>query len=46
MDNDEKVILFIKSVKNKVPSNFTDLIKKHLKSTLSPRHVPWKTLHC
>ena len=44
MDNDEKVILFIKSVKNKVPSNFTDLIKKHLKSTLSPRHVPWKTL--
>jgi acetoacetyl-CoA synthetase len=44
MDNDEKVILFIKSVKNKVPFNFTDLIKKHLKSTLSPRHVPWKTL--
>ena len=44
MDNDEKVILFIKSVKNKVPSNYTDLIKKHLKSTLSPRHVPWKTL--
>ena len=44
MDNDEKVILFIKSVKNQAPSNFTDLIKKHLKSTLSPRHVPWKTL--
>ena len=43
MDNDEKVILFIKSVKNKVPSNFTNLIKKHLKSTLSPRHIPWKT---
>ena len=43
MDNDEKVILFIKSVKNQAPSNFTDLIKKHLKSTLSPRHVPWKT---
>ena len=42
-DNDEKVILFIKSIKNKIPPNFNDLIKKHLKSTLSPRHVPWKT---
>ncbi len=42
-DNDEKVILFIKSTKNKIPSNFTNLIKKHLKSILSPRHVPWKT---
>ncbi len=41
--NDERVILFIKSTKNKIPLNFTDLIKKHLKSTLSPRHVPWKT---
>ena len=42
-DNDERVVLFIKSIKNKIPPNFTDLIKKHLKSTLSPRHVPWKT---
>ena len=42
-DNDERVILFIKSIKNKIPPNFTDLIKKHLKSSLSPRHVPWKT---
>ena len=43
MDNDERVVLFIKSAKNEIPSNFVDLIKKHLKSTLSPRHVPWKT---
>ncbi len=43
MDNDERVVLFIKSTKNKPPLNFTDLIKKHLKSTVSPRHVPWKT---
>ena len=42
-DNDERVVLFIKIIKNKIPPNFTDLIKKHLKSTLSPRHVPWKT---
>ena len=42
-DNDERVILFIKSTKNKIPNNFNDLIKKYLKSTLSPRHVPWKT---
>ena len=41
-DNDEKVVLFIRSIKNKIPPNFTYLIKKHLKSTLSPRHVPWK----
>ena len=43
IDNDERIVLFIKSLKNKIPPNFTDLIKKHLKSTLSPRHVPWKT---
>ena len=42
-DNDERIVLFIKSVKKKIPTNFNDLIKKHLKSTLSPRHVPWKT---
>ena len=41
IDNDEKVILFIKS-SQKLPNQYELMIKKHLKSTLSPRHVPWK----
>ena len=41
IDNDEKVILFIKS-SPKLPNQYDLMIKKHLKSTLSPRHVPWK----
>jgi acetoacetyl-CoA synthetase len=41
IDNDEKVILFIKS-SQKLPNQYDLMIKKHLKSTLSPRHVPWK----
>ena len=45
IDNDEKIILFLK-IKSKTnpPDKFENLIKKHLKSTLSPRHVPWKIL--
>ena len=44
-DNDEKIILFLKiKPKTALPGKFEDLIKKHLKSTLSPRHVPWKIL--
>ena len=43
-DNDEKIILFLKLIpKKKPPVNFEFLIKNHLKSALSPRHVPWKT---
>ena len=41
IDNDEKVILFIKS-SQKLPNQYDLMIKKHLKSTLSPRHAPWK----
>ncbi|MDA9601383.1 acetoacetate--CoA ligase, partial [Alphaproteobacteria bacterium] len=41
IDNDEKVILFIKS-SQKLPKQYDLMIKKHLKSTVSPRHVPWK----
>ena len=40
-DNDEKVILFLKTSK-KLPYQYDLDVKKHLKSTLSPRHVPWK----
>ena len=41
-------MLFKQSVKLKLtltkrPHNFEENIKKHLKSTLSPRHVPWRT---
>ena len=44
-ENDEKIILFLKiKPKTALPGKFEDLIKKHLKSTLSPRHVPWKIL--
>ena len=42
-DNDEKIILFLKTASKNLPINFEEDIKKHLKSTLSPRHVPWKT---
>ena len=42
-DNDEKIILFIKPVaSSKPPFDLESIVKKHLKSTLSPRHVPWK----
>lgn len=45
MDNDEKIILFLKlKPKASLPDQFENIIKKHLKSTLSPRHVPWKIL--
>ena len=40
-DNDEKVILFLKTSK-KLPYQYDLDVKKHVKSTLSPRHVPWK----
>ena len=40
--NDEKIILFVKVTRINLPAKHIDLIKKHLKSTLSPRHVPWK----
>jgi hypothetical protein len=40
-DNDEKVILFLKTT-HKLPHQYDLDVKKHLKSTLSPRHVPWK----
>ena len=44
-DNDEKIILFLKLKANIIFSKkYEDLLKKHLKSTLSPRHVPWKIL--
>ena len=44
-DNDEKIILFIKlKSKTTLPRDYEEIIKKHLKSTLSPRHVPWRTL--
>jgi len=26
-----------------LPKDYEEIIKKHLKSTLSPRHVPWRT---
>ncbi len=42
IDNDEKIILFLKSSKKKLPVNYEEILKKLLKSTLSPRHVPWK----
>ena len=43
IDNDEKIILFLKlKPKASLPDQFENIIKKHLKSTLSPRHVPWK----
>ena len=42
IDNDEKIILFVKVTRINLPAKHIDLIKKHLKSTLSPRHVPWK----
>ena len=42
-DNDEKIVLFLKKApKMELPNNFESIVKKHLKSTLSPRHVPWK----
>ena len=37
------VFLFLKLTLTKRPYNFEETIKKHLKSTLSPRHVPWRT---
>ena len=40
---DSTIILFLKSTLTKRPYNFEETIKKHLKSTLSPRHVPWRT---
>ena len=41
-DNDEKIILFLKTKNQKLSIQKDLLIKKHLKSVLSPRHVPWK----
>ena len=42
-DNDEKIILFLKLSKKKLPKDYEEILKKRIKSTLSPRHVPWKT---
>ena len=45
VDNDEKIILFLKlKLKTNLPDKYEALIRKHLKSTLSPRHVPWKII--
>ena len=41
-DNDEKIVLFLKLASKKLPHSFEKILKKHVKSTLSPRHVPWK----
>ena len=41
--NDEKIILFLKLSKKKLPKEYDKILKNRIKSTLSPRHVPWKT---
>ena len=41
-ENDEKIVLFLKLSNSKITIDFRDVLKKHLKTSLSPRHVPWK----
>ena len=41
-ENDEKIVLFLKLSNPKITIDFRTLLKRHLKSSLSPRHVPWK----
>ncbi len=40
--NDEKIVLFLKLLNTKINIDFNTILKKHLKTSLSPRHVPWK----
>ena len=40
--NDEKIVLFLKLLNSKITVDFERILKKHLKTSLSPRHVPWK----
>ena len=40
--NDEKIVLFLKLLNTKINVDFNTILKKHLKTSLSPRHVPWK----
>ena len=40
--NDEKIVLFLKLLNTKINVDFSTILKKHLKTSLSPRHVPWK----
>ena len=41
-ENDEKIVLFLKLTNSKMNIDFRSVLKKHLKASLSPRHVPWK----
>ena len=41
-ENDEKIVLFLKLSNSKINIDFRSVLKKHLKASLSPRHVPWK----
>ena len=40
--NDEKIVLFLKLFNPKITIDFRTILKKDLKISLSPRHVPWK----
>ena len=40
--NDEKIVLFLKLLNPKINIDFNAIIKKQIKTNLSPRHVPWK----
>ena len=45
IDNDEKIILFVKMSKdNKLTEKIIDSIKSDLRSNCSPRHIPYKIL--
>ena len=41
-ENDEKIVLFLKLSNLKINIDFRSVLKKHLRASLSPRHVPWK----
>ena len=41
-ENDEKIVLFLKLLNPKINIDFNAIIKKQIKTNLSPRHVPWK----
>ena len=41
-ENDEKIVLFLKLFNPKITIDFRTILKKNLKNSLSPRHVPWK----
>ena len=45
IDNDEKIILFVKMSKdNKLTEKIIDSIKSDLRSNCSPRHIPYKII--